>query len=78
MKVKVVIHEAEEGGYWAEVPAIPGCATQGDTLEELMSNIYEAIEGCLSLDIQDEISISEKDRIMEIAISPLCATMYLS
>jgi predicted RNase H-like HicB family nuclease len=29
MKVKVVIHEAEEGGFWAEVPAIPGCATHG-------------------------------------------------
>ncbi|MBI2231044.1 MAG: type II toxin-antitoxin system HicA family toxin [Deltaproteobacteria bacterium] len=31
MKLKVIVHEAEEGGYWAEVPAIPGCATQGDT-----------------------------------------------
>ena len=44
---KVVIHEAEEGGYWAEVPAMPGCATQGETLEELLLNLYEAIEGCL-------------------------------
>ena len=33
MKIKVVVHEAEEGGYWAEVPAIPGCATQGETKE---------------------------------------------
>ena len=48
MKIKVIVHEAEEGGYWAEVLGIPGCATQGDTLEELLSNIYEAIEGCLS------------------------------
>ena len=47
MKVKVVIHEAEEGGFWAEVPAIPGCATQGDTLEELVKNIREAVLGCL-------------------------------
>ena len=47
MKLKVVIHEAEEGGYWAEVPAIPGCATQGDTFEELLQNLYEAVEGCL-------------------------------
>lgn len=36
MKIKVVIHEAEEGGFWAEVPAISGCATQGDTFEELL------------------------------------------
>jgi len=47
MKMKVIIHEAEEGGYWAEVPAIPGCATQGDTILELIQNLYEAIEACL-------------------------------
>ncbi len=47
MKLKVVIHKAEEGGYWAEVPSIAGCATQGDTFEELLENIYEAIEGCI-------------------------------
>jgi len=45
MKIKIVVHEAEEGGYWAEVPAIPGCATQGDSMEELMANLREAIEG---------------------------------
>ena len=49
MKLKVVVHEAEEGGYWAEVPAIPGCATQGESFEELLSSLYEAIEGCLSV-----------------------------
>lgn len=48
MKIKVVVHEAEEGGYWAEVPAIPGCATQGETREELMANVHEAIAACLS------------------------------
>jgi predicted RNase H-like HicB family nuclease len=49
MKIKVVIHKAEEGGFWAEVPAIPGCVTQGDTWEELIPNIYEAVEACLSV-----------------------------
>jgi predicted RNase H-like HicB family nuclease len=39
MKLKVIVHEAEEGGYWAEVPAIPGCVTQGDSFAELLSNI---------------------------------------
>jgi predicted RNase H-like HicB family nuclease len=48
MKIKVVVHEAEEGGYWAEVPSIPGCATQGETEEELLRYINEAIVGCLS------------------------------
>jgi predicted RNase H-like HicB family nuclease len=51
MKIKAVVHEAEEGGYWAEVPAIPGCASQGETLEELLANLREAIEGCLSVEV---------------------------
>ena len=67
MKLKVVVHEAEEGGYWAEVPSIPGCATQGETFEELLSNIYEAVEGCLSVDIQD-VPVSGTDRVIEIAV----------
>jgi predicted RNase H-like HicB family nuclease len=50
MKIKVVVHEAEEGGYWAEVPAIPGCAKQGETTEELTANLHEAIEACLDVD----------------------------
>ena len=47
MKLAVVVHEAEEGGYWAEVPPLPGCATEGETFEQLLQNLYEAIEGCL-------------------------------
>jgi predicted RNase H-like HicB family nuclease len=53
MKIKVILHEAEEGGYWAEVPAIPGCSTQGETLKELIQNLYEAVEGCLSVEASD-------------------------
>ena len=67
MKLKVVIHDAEEGGYWAEVPAIPGCATQGDTFEELLGNLYEAVEACLSVDIKTPAA-SSKQRILEIAV----------
>ncbi len=67
MKLKVVIHQAEEGGYWAEVPSIPGCATQGESFEELLTNLYEAVEGCLSVEIRD-VSVSEKDRVIEIAV----------
>jgi predicted RNase H-like HicB family nuclease len=67
MKLKIIIHEAEEGGYWAEVPAIPGCATQGDTFEELLQNLYEAVEGCLSVDV-DSLETSDNSRVMEIAI----------
>ena len=67
MKVKVVVHEAEEGGYWAEVPAIPGCATQGDSFEELLENLYEAVEGCLSVDLSKPQKRG-KARVLEIAI----------
>jgi len=67
MKLKVVVHEAEEGGYWAEVPAIPGCATQGETFEELLKNLYEAVEGCLSVDVSPA-QVAESDRVLEIAV----------
>ena len=67
MKLKVVVHEAEEGGYWVEVPAIPGCATQGNTFEELLSNLYEAVEGCLSVDVRDVATVAG-DRVVEIAV----------
>ena len=67
MKIKVVVHEAEEGGFWAEVPAIPGCATQGETFEELLQNLYEAVEGCLSVDVEAP-KADGKERVLEIAI----------
>ena len=67
MKIKIVVHEADEGGYWAEVPAIPGCVTQGETFEELLQNLYEAIEGCLSVDVVTP-KTGAKERVVEIAI----------
>jgi predicted RNase H-like HicB family nuclease len=67
MKLKVIVHEAEEGGYWAEVPSVPGCATQGETFEELLTNLYDAVEGCLSVDLED-IPTSATDRVFEIAV----------
>jgi predicted RNase H-like HicB family nuclease len=67
MKIKVIVHEAEEGGYWAEVPAIPGCATQGETFEELLNNLYEAVEGCLSVEVSPA-QVAGSDRVLEIAV----------
>ena len=67
MKIRVIVHEAEEGGFWAEVPAIPGCATQGETMEELTANLHEAIEGCLSVDVAEPRPGGE-ERILEIAL----------
>lgn len=67
MNIKVVVHEAEEGGFWAEVPSIPGCASQGETFDELLANVREAIEGCLSVDVAS-ISMSSTDRLVEVAV----------
>jgi len=41
MEYTVIMHRAEEGGYWAEIPALPGCYSQGETLEEVMENVKE-------------------------------------
>ena len=66
MKINVIIHKAEEGGYWAEVPAIPGCATQGETMDTLIANIREAIEGCLSVTVPE--SCGSEQEVLELVI----------
>ena len=67
MKITAVVHEAPEGGFWAEVPSIPGCATQGETYEELIENLAEAVEGCLSVDLSDA-DLDEGARVVEVAV----------
>ncbi len=49
MKIKAIIHPAEEGGYWVEVPELLGCITEGDTIEEVMTNLKDAIVGWLDV-----------------------------
>jgi predicted RNase H-like HicB family nuclease len=63
MDYTVVLHPAEEGGYWAEVPALPGCFSQGETVEETLSNIKGAIESHL-LALKAEGRQIPKDQIM--------------
>jgi predicted RNase H-like HicB family nuclease len=67
MKIKAIIHSAEEGGYWAEVPALPGCITEGDTMEELMSNLQDAIQGWLEV-ANESTSTDSTAQIVEIAL----------
>ncbi|NBD17563.1 MAG: type II toxin-antitoxin system HicB family antitoxin [Cyanobacteria bacterium] len=57
MKIKAIVHPAEEGGYWAEVPALPGCITEGDDMEELMNNLQDAIQGWL--EVANEMKIAQ-------------------
>ena len=66
MTLKAIIHDAEEGGFWAEVPALPGCVTQGESLTELKANLHEAIEGWLLAAEDDEIGSGE--RVLEVAV----------
>lgn len=67
MTLKAIIHPAAEGGFWAEVPALPGCLTQAETLDELKTNLREAIELWLSVD--DEVTESNaNDRVMELTV----------
>jgi len=67
MNIKAIIHPAEEGGYWAEVPALPGCITEGESIEEVMTNLKDAIEGWL--DVANSRNVIEStDRVVEIAV----------
>ncbi len=67
MTIRVIVHQAEEGGYWAEVPALPGCVTQGETMEEIEKNVKEAIE--LWLEAGEEFGpLGEQDQVLELAI----------
>ncbi len=67
MKFKAIVHQAEEGGFWAEVPAIPGCATQGESMDELLANLKEAIAGALEAEIELP-KLGRTDRILEVAM----------
>ncbi len=67
MQVKIVVHKAEEGGFWAEVPAIPGCVSQGETMDELLANIREAVAGCLAVDVEQPKETG-RDEVIEITV----------
>lgn len=67
MTLKAVIHEDESGGYWAEVPSLPGCVSQGETMGEIQTNIREAIEAWLEA-AEPTAAISASDQILEVAV----------
>jgi predicted RNase H-like HicB family nuclease len=67
MTLKVIVHPAEEGGFWAEVPALPGCVTQAETLDELKANLREAIELWLSVD-DEATEFNANDKVMELTV----------
>ncbi|OGU69669.1 MAG: antitoxin HicB [Ignavibacteria bacterium RBG_16_36_9] len=59
MKVKVALEKSEEGGYTIYVPALPGCISEGDTIEEAVDNIIEAIELYLEPIEDDTIALND-------------------
>jgi predicted RNase H-like HicB family nuclease len=64
----VVIHDDPDGGYWAEVPALPGCYSQGETIEELERNVREAIAGVLDVMQEDGREPESNIQILDIAV----------
>ena len=67
-KYAVVIHEEPQGGYWAEVPALPGCYSQGESVEELIVNVREAIAGILEVMKDDGAQPETNIQILDIAV----------
>jgi predicted RNase H-like HicB family nuclease len=67
MKLKAVIHPAEEGGFWAEVPALKGCYSEGDTLEDALANIREAAEGWLEV-AAEQTEVTAPAQLVEIEL----------
>jgi predicted RNase H-like HicB family nuclease len=65
--LKVLIHKAEEGGYWAEVLALPGCVSQGGTMDDLRTNVREAIEGWLLAE-EGAAQAGAADRVLEVTV----------
>jgi predicted RNase H-like HicB family nuclease len=68
MKFAVVVHPEPEGGYWGEVPALPGCYSQGETVDELLINLKEAIGVTLDVMREDGRSPEQNVQILELAI----------
>ena len=64
MEYTVILHQAEEGGYWAEVPALPGCYSQGETVEQTMRNVKEAIESHLEALREDKEEIPAEEGLV--------------
>jgi predicted RNase H-like HicB family nuclease len=67
MKLKIVLEPSDEGGYTVYVPSLPGCISEGETKEEAMANIKEAIELYLE-PVEDDLTLSPDHEILEIAV----------
>ena len=64
-RFKIILEREPTGGYSVSVPSLPGCATQGETLEECMVNAKEAVELYLESLKEDKLSLPESDVLLE-------------
>ena len=64
----VIIHEDPEGGFWGEVPVLPGCYSQGKTVDELKQNIREAIAGVLEVLKEQGLEPDSRVQILDVAV----------
>ena len=67
MQVKIIVHEAQEGGWWAEVPALPGCASQGESMDELLANMREAIAAWMEAEAPEPLAAGV-GRVVELTV----------
>lgn len=67
MRLKIIVHETDTTGLWAEVPSLPGCVSRGKNYQELIGNLYSTLEKTLSVDHRD-LTLSSKSKLMEVII----------
>ena len=65
MRLKIIVHETETSGLWAEVPSLPGCISRGKNYQELITNLYSAVDRTLSIE-KDSLKLSNNSKIMEV------------
>ena len=69
MKLTVMLEPSEEGGFTVLVPALPGCISEGDTREEALKNIQEAIELYLE-PVEDDLVLQSEAELLELVVLP--------
>jgi len=67
MTLKMIVHKDKESGFWGEVPSLPGCVSQAETVDELRENMKEAVEGWLKVK-EEEAESLEETQIVELSL----------
>ena len=68
MTLKAIIHKEPTGGFWGEVPSLPGCYSQGETVPDFLENLREAAQGCLAVLREEGRSADPEVEVAELAV----------